>query len=161
MNKSKTIGILFVVLGLVVVVGSAYFIITYSSNVLNAMLDFVTTNDFAKLQNCGVNMPPQFLQLKGELTGVLLPFLYLGLPLLLVVLSLLMFSGGYYYCLGKNEDEGRRAEKVELDLRRQRLEQKHIVVPRRPVPQETQRMSVQEKEELARKAHAGTNDLDP
>lgn len=151
MNRSKLVGILFVVLGMVVVMGSAYLIITYSSNVLNAMLDFVTTNDFAKLQSCGVNLPPQFLQLKEELTDVLLPFLYLGLPLILVILSMLMFAGGYYYRMGKEKDEQEKTEQLELDLRRQRLDQKRLLPKRQR--SEAERMTVQEKEERAKKAH--------
>ncbi|HID72666.1 TPA: hypothetical protein EYP38_01880 [Candidatus Micrarchaeota archaeon] len=113
MNRQKLTAVVLVLLGLVLVVGSAYGVITYSSDVLNSLLDFVTTNDFAKLASCGVNIPDRMLDLKGEVTTIMLPALYLGLPLVLILLSLLMFFGGYYYHRGKQMEliEKRRMER--------------------------------------------------
>jgi len=113
MNRQKLISMLLVLLGIVIVVISAYGVITYTSTVLNSMLDFVTTNDFAKLSQCGVNIPQKMLDLKSELTTVMLPALYLGLPVVLILLSLLMFLGGYYYHRGRQLEliEKRRLER--------------------------------------------------
>lgn len=113
MNKQKFTGILFVVVSFVIIVVSAYFAITYTSGILNGLMDFVTTNDFAKLKNCGVSIPDQMLSWKSELTTILLPSLYLGLPVVLIVNSLLMFFGGYYYHRGKHLElvEKRRMER--------------------------------------------------
>ncbi len=114
MNRQKLIGITLVILGVLLVLGSAYAILSYAGNVLNAMLDFVTTNDMAALQRCGVNMPERLASLKYDITSVLLPALYLGIPLMLVILSLLMFFGGYYYHQGKHREliEKRRMSKA-------------------------------------------------
>jgi len=116
MNKSKMVGFLFVLLGALVIVGSAYVIIAYASSMFSAIVDFVTTNDFAKLQQCGVSPPAQFNKLKNELTTVVLPSLYIGLPLLLVILSFLMFLGGFYYHKGRHEEELRRVEEMEREM---------------------------------------------
>ncbi|MFH1394477.1 MAG: hypothetical protein ABII71_03580 [Candidatus Micrarchaeota archaeon] len=112
MNRQKLTSMLLVLLSLVLVISSAYGVITYTSDVLNSLLDFVTTNDFAKLASCGVNIPEKMLDLKGELTTVMLPALYLGLPVVLILLCLMMFFAGYYYHRGKQMEliEKRRLE---------------------------------------------------
>lgn len=116
MNKSKMVGFLFVLLGVLVIIGAAYVIISYASEMLTAIVDFVTTNDFGKLQNCGVTPPAQFNKLKNDLTTVVLPALYIGLPLLLITLSFLMFLAGFYYHKGRHEDDLRRAEAMEREM---------------------------------------------
>jgi hypothetical protein len=116
MNKSKMVGFLFVLLGALVIVGSAYVIIAYASTMFGAIVDFVTTNDFTKLQQCGVTPPAQFNKLKNELTTVVLPSLYIGLPLLLIILSFLMFLAGFYYHKGRHEEELKRVEEMEREM---------------------------------------------
>lgn len=116
MNKSKMVGFLFVLLGVLVIVGSAYVLISYASEMFGAIVDFVTTNDFTKLQQCGVSPPAQFNKLKNDLTTVVLPSLYIGLPLLLIILSFLMFLGGFYYHKGRHEEELRKVEEMEREM---------------------------------------------
>jgi hypothetical protein len=114
--KNKIISYLFVLLGLVVIVGSAYVIISYASDIFRAIVDFVTTNDYTKLRECGISTPPQFERIKADLTTVILPFMYLGLPLLLVIISMLMFMGGFYHHKAKHEDETRKTEEMEREM---------------------------------------------
>lgn len=116
MNKYKVVCYLFVLLGLIVIVGAAYMIISYSSDILGAIVNFVTTNDFTKLQQCGVNPPPQFSKIRADLTTVILPFMYVGIPLLLIIVSALMFMGGVYYHKGKFEDEAKKHEEMEKQM---------------------------------------------
>ena len=118
MNKSKLTGLLFVVLGALVILGASYVIISYASDMLTAIVDFVTTNDFTKLQQCGIDPPSQFQKLRTELTTMILPSLYIGLPVLLIILSALMFLGGFYYHKGKFEDESRKYESMEREMLR-------------------------------------------
>ncbi len=113
MNKSKVVGFLFVILGILVIVGSAYVIISYASEMMTATVDFVSTNDFSKLQQCGITPPTQFNKLKNDLTTVVLPALYIGLPLVLIILSALMFLAGFYYHKGRHEDELKKVEQLE------------------------------------------------
>jgi len=116
MNRSKMVGFLFVLLGIAVIIASAAVIITYATETLTAIVDFVTTHDFTKLQQCGITPPAQFNKLKNDLTTVVLPSLYIGLPLLLIILSFLMFLGGFYYHKGRHEDELKRAEAMEREM---------------------------------------------
>lgn len=116
MNKSKMVSFLFVLLGLLVIIGSAYVIISYATTMLSAVVNFVTTNDFSKLQQCGVNPPGEFNKLKNDLTTVVLPSLYIGLPLLLIVLSSLMFLAGFYYHKGRHDEEIKKVEQLEKEM---------------------------------------------
>lgn len=112
MNKSKVASILFVVLGLLVVAGSLYVVISYANDLLNAVVKFVTTTDFTKLQQCGVSPPEEFSRIKADFVPLIIPFMYWGLPLIMVVVSLLMFLGGFYFHKGRDEEE--RKKNVEL-----------------------------------------------
>ncbi len=116
MNKSKMVSFLFVILGLLVIVGAAYVIISYMTNMMTAVVNFVTTNDFSKLQQCGVNPPGEFNKLKNDLTTIVLPSLYIGLPLLLIILSSLMFLAGFYYHKGRHDEELKKVEEMEREM---------------------------------------------
>jgi|WetSurMetagenome_2_1015567.scaffolds.fasta_scaffold722717_1 hypothetical protein len=116
MSKYKYVSYLFVVLGLLVIIGAAYVIIQYASGLINAVVDFVTTNDYSKLQQCGVTPPNEFGKLKNEFATLVLPALYIGLPGILIVVSALMFLAGFYYHKGRLEDEARKHEELERDM---------------------------------------------
>ncbi|MEW6035423.1 MAG: hypothetical protein AB1529_02320 [Candidatus Micrarchaeota archaeon] len=116
MSKFKVVSYLFVVLGLLVIVGAAYVIISYASGIIGAVVDFVTTNDFTKLQQCGVTPPSEFAKLKNEFATVILPSLYLGSLLVPLVISGLMFMAGFYYHKGKLEDDSRKSEQMEREM---------------------------------------------
>jgi hypothetical protein len=113
MSKYKMVSYLFILLGVVVFAGSAYLVISYASDILRAVVEFVTTNDYTKLQQCGINPPAQFDKLKGEFATIILPSLYLGPIALFVVISAIMFLAGIYYQRGKVEDEARKHEEIE------------------------------------------------
>lgn len=133
MNKSKLTGILFVILGILVIAISTYLTIAYASDMLNAIVEFVTTNDFSKLEDCGVTPSSLFLKLKNELANLILPSLYVGFPLLLAIISVLMFLGGFYYHRGKQEEEmgeGGGFERAMIHKVVKRLEKEHM--PRSP-----------------------------
>jgi len=116
MSKYKMISYLFLLLGVLIIVGSAYLVISYASDVLGAIVDFVTTNDFTKLHQCGITPPAQFAKIKADLTTVILPFLYVGIPLLLIFLSFVMFQAGFYFHRGKHEDDARKSEELEKEM---------------------------------------------
>ncbi len=116
MGKNKIVSYLFVLLGLLVIVGAAYVIISYVTDVFQAISDFVTTNDYSKLQKCGITPPPQFEKLRADLPTIILPSLYLGMPLLLIIISAIMFLAGYYYHKGRHEDEIKKTQELERKL---------------------------------------------
>ncbi len=113
MSKYKLVSGLFVILGLLVIVGAAYVIIQYATGMINAVVDFVTTNDYSKLQQCGITPPSEFAKVKNEFATLILPTLYIGLPGLLLVVSALMFLAGFYYHRGKLEDDAKKHEELE------------------------------------------------
>ena len=116
MSKYKMVSYLFVLLGVLVFAGTAYLLISYASDILSSIVDFVTTNDYTKLQQCGVTPPTEFNRLKTEFATIILPALYLGPIALFVVLSAIMFMAGMYYHRGKLEDEQSRHEKIEREM---------------------------------------------
>jgi hypothetical protein len=146
MNKHKLIGVLFAILGVLVIVGASYVIISYASGMMTSIVDFVTTNDFTKLQQCGVTPPTEFHKLKNELTTIVLPFLYLGLPALLILLSFLMFLGGFYYHRGRHEDERKRTEEMERHMLRKAVH-KIASVKGAPTPSSEELEEMPEEEE--------------
>ena len=80
------------------------------------MVDFITSNNLSDLQECGVASTSLFSKLKGELAPIILPSLYIGLPLLLVVISILMFLAGFYYNRGKEQEESLQGEQTEREM---------------------------------------------
>ncbi|MEW6748209.1 MAG: hypothetical protein AB1295_00670 [Candidatus Micrarchaeota archaeon] len=116
MNRFKLTSFLFIMLGALVMFGAAYVVISYAQGVIGAIVDFVTTNDFTKLQQCGVNPPGEFNKLKSEFATLILPALYLGIPVLLLVISALMFLAGFYYHKGKLQDDSMKAEQLEREM---------------------------------------------
>jgi len=135
MSKYKLVSYLFVILGLLVITGASYIIVMYATGLINAVVDFVTTNDHSKLQQCGVSPPTEFAKLKNEFATLVLPALYLGIPAVLIVVSALMFLAGTYYYRGKLEDEGRKHEELERQMVHKivkKMETERVPAPSKP-----------------------------
>ncbi|MDD5171453.1 MAG: hypothetical protein PHF60_00260 [Candidatus ainarchaeum sp.] len=152
MNRYKLMSYFFILLGVIVVVGSLYVIITYASDLINAIVNFVTTNDYSKLQQCGVSYPPQFDKLKAEFATMILPALFIGLPLLLIVLSALMFMAGFHYRWGKFQDDSRKHEELKQELvhkirRRMEGEKAEALQPKAPTGKAAPEEAEEEQEE--------------
>ena len=116
MSKFKLISYLFIVLGLLVIIAASYVIFQYTTGMINAIVDFVTTNDYSKLQQCGITPPAEFAKVKNDFATVILPALYLGFPGLLIVVSALLFLSGFYYHKGKLEDDSTKHEQLEREM---------------------------------------------
>ncbi len=116
MNKYKLMSYLLILLGIVVIVGSGYMIYSYSSTIISAIVNFISTNDYSKLQQCGVNTPPEFNKVKADFATVILPFFYVGLPVVLILVSYLMFMAGFYFHRGKQEDDAKKHEQLEREM---------------------------------------------
>ena len=122
MNKNKILSWLMILLAVIVSVGSIFVLISYATDILKAVVDFITQNDLKKLASCGAVFPSQFDTIKNDFTALLLPALYYGTPLLLLLVSLLMFCAGYFYSKGKSEDESKKREDIERDMVRKATE---------------------------------------
>jgi hypothetical protein len=79
MGNYKIVSYLFVLLGLILIAGTAYMILSYP-------------------------------------TTSILPFMYIGVPLMLAIVSVLMFMGGVYYHRGKSDDEQKKHEDLEREV---------------------------------------------
>ncbi len=115
MNPSKFMGMVLGIIGMVLLVGSIYFAITYVGAIMNAMIDFVATNGGA-ISRCGITIPDEIVQLKDQVATTILPAIYLGIPLAVVVISAVMFAGGYYYGRGSIVDEMKRERRHEEEV---------------------------------------------
>ncbi len=122
MNKNKILSCLFVILGLIVIIGSIFVLVSYATDILNAVVNFVTSNDLPKLAQCGAVIPSEFSNIKADFTSLLLPMLYYGVPVLLLVVSVLMFLSGYFYNKGRQEDEARKKDEIEREMIRKAAE---------------------------------------
>ncbi len=116
MNRYKLISYLLILLGVVVIVGSGFLIFSYASTIISAIVNFISTNDYSKLQQCGVNTPPEFNKVKADFATVILPFFYVGLPVLLIIVSYLMFMAGFFYHRGKQDDDAKKHEQLEREM---------------------------------------------
>jgi hypothetical protein len=108
-------GMILGIIGVVLLVGSIYFAISYVGAIMNTMIEFVATNSGA-ISRCGITMPDEIVQLKDQVATTILPALYLGIPLAVVVISAVMFAGGYYYGRGSIVDEMKRERKHEEEM---------------------------------------------
>ena len=136
--RNKLASITLGVVGAVLVIGSLYFGITYVSYLGKAMIDFLAANDLQTLNSCGIVVPPAFIQMSEEFPSIL-PVLYLGIPVLLAVISLVMFGSGYYY--GKHN--------MGMDEESKKEREEHI---QREVEKRTGAKPATEAEKTARKA---------
>jgi hypothetical protein len=83
---------------------------------MNAIVTFVSSNDISKLDKCGMTIPPEFIKLKTDLATLILPFMYIGMPVILIVVGVLMFLGGFYYNKSRFEDEKSKKDQMEREM---------------------------------------------
>lgn len=93
-------GILVLVVILMIAI-STFAVVTYATGVLNTIMAFASSDQIAKMQSCGITAPPELFRLQADVSGILLPAIYVGLPGLMVIIAILMFIAGYYYGNGK------------------------------------------------------------
>lgn len=121
MNASKFMGVALGIVGVALLAGGIYVAMSYIGAIINATIDFVTTNSVA-ISRCGITVPNEIMQLKNQLATTILPAIYLGIPLAVVVISAVMFAGGYFYGKGSFEEqvetERKRKEEVEAEVQR-------------------------------------------
>lgn len=115
MNRSKFLGLVLGVLGVALLGGGIYMAMTYLGTILNAMVDFISANSGA-ISNCGISVPPMFLELKDQLATTIIPGVYLGVPLAVILISVIMFAGGYFYGRGSFQDQLSQERKHEEEM---------------------------------------------
>ena len=116
MDRNKAISGILLASGIAVIICVLYFVLSYAGQTMNAITNFVATNDFTKLKDCGVTFPDQFDKVKSDLSTVILPFIYLGLPLIFIIVSSLMFFGGRYYQRARQEEDREKEKPKAIEL---------------------------------------------
>lgn len=97
MGKHNTLSGIIVMLVILMIAASTFMVVTYVTGVLNAALAFASSEKIAKMQACGITAPPELYKLQADIPSLVLPAIYVGLPGLMVILSILMFIAGHFY----------------------------------------------------------------
>lgn len=109
--KDKVLSWIFLAVGIVIILASVYAVLLFSGSVLSAIVDFVANNDLNKIKSqCAAYIPSQFEDIKRDFATLILPMLYLGVPVTLIVLSALMYQAGYHR---RKAEEGEREKPLE------------------------------------------------
>jgi hypothetical protein len=127
-------GMILGLVGVVLLAGSIYLAITYLGDILNAMVEFVTNNSSA-ISRCGVTVPEKIVQLRDDVATTILPGIYLGVPLAVIIISVIMFAGGYLYGKGSYQDQLNRDRKQERAIEEE-VERRIVRKKQKPKPVE-------------------------
>jgi|GEM_PF-1596275 len=103
MKKNKLISLVLAVIGAVAVLGGLYLVVSYLSYFGQGMIQFVSVNNVDTISRCGIVVPDMFLQLRDQFATAIVPLLYLGFPIAVILISVIWFLSGYY--LGKSRIE--------------------------------------------------------
>jgi len=121
MNRTKFMGMVLGLIGVILLAGGIYFAISYVGNILDATVEFYTTNS-GEISRCGIRVPDEVVELKDQVATTILPGVYLGVPLAVIIISVIMFAGGYFYGRGSYQDqineEKKHKEEVEEEVER-------------------------------------------
>jgi hypothetical protein len=114
MNKNKVISLILAAVGTVFVIGGLYFTISYLNTLGQGVIDFVSVNNVNTISRCGITVPEKFIEFRDNFATAILPALYLGFPIAVILISVIMFLSGYYF--GKCRVE----EELEKEVRKQK-----------------------------------------
>jgi len=121
--KNKILAVVLGLVGAVLVVASLYFAISYLSYLGKVVIEFFSANNMDNLASCGIVVPSAFTDMRDQFPTTILPMLYLGIPLLVVAISFIMFGSGYFF--------GKHSMEREAEAHRQREEHIQREVERR------------------------------
>ena len=134
MNRTKFMGMILGLVGVILLAGGIYFAISYVGSILNATVEFYTTNS-GEISRCGISVPDEVVQLKDQVATTILPGVYLGVPLAVIIISVIMFAGGYFYGRGSYQDQVNREKKHEEEVE-QEVERRIVRKKQRPKKEE-------------------------
>jgi hypothetical protein len=138
--KNKLVSLVFGAVGVIILIASLYYTISYLSYVGGVVIEFLSTNNVREITDCGVNVPYEFIEIRDQFPSTILPTLYLGLPVILILISVSMFVSGYFF--GKHklemeiEGEISKQEEIEREVERRTGKKKPEARKEEPAPQE-------------------------
>ena len=97
MGKNNTISSILVLVVILMIATSVFLVVNYVTGILAAAAAFAKTDQFAKLQACGITPPIALVTLEADIPVLLLPAIYVGFPSLMIITAILMFIAGHYY----------------------------------------------------------------
>jgi hypothetical protein len=101
MGKNNTISGVLVLAVILMIAASVFMVVNYVTEILTAAASFAASDQYAKLEACGVRPPIEMVTLQADIPALLLPAIYVGFPSLMIIISILMFIAGYYYGGGR------------------------------------------------------------
>lgn len=148
MNRNKFMGIILGLAGLLILVGGLFLAISYLGTLMKGMIDFISANA-NRISQCGITVPDMFVELRDQFATLILPMLYLGIPVAVIVISVLMFYGGYFFGRGSLQDEmkdkSKKEEEIETEVERRVGTKKKP--EKEPEEEEPEEMEEEEPEE--------------
>ncbi len=116
MKKNKLIGIILGAIGAILVMGGLYFAIYYLNYFGQGLIEFISVNNVDTISRCGIVVPDMFLQLRDQFSTSVLPVLYIGFPLAVIITAGIMFLSGYYFGRSSHEEDLESVEKREKEI---------------------------------------------
>lgn len=122
MKKNKFVSLVLAVIGALLVIGGLYFLASYLSYFGQGLIDFVSVNNVETISRCGIVVPDMFLQLRDQFATVIVPLLYLGIPVAVILISVIWFLSGYYFGKSRIQEdldfESRRKQEIEKEVQK-------------------------------------------
>ncbi len=149
MLKNKIMSYILSIIGTVIVIGGLYLLISYLSFIGKGAIDFVSVNNVDTISRCGIVVPDMFIQLRDQFATIVVPVLYLGIPVVMILVSIVWFFSGYYFGRYSVEEdlamEMRKKQEIKQEVEK-RLKGKN---PSRKVqePEEEEEEPEEEEEE--------------
>ncbi len=146
MKKNKFVSLVLAVIGALLVIGGLYFLASYLSYFGQGLIDFVSVNNVETISRCGIVVPDMFLQLRDQFATVIVPLLYLGIPVAVILISVIWFLSGYYFGKSRIQEdldyESRRKKEIEEEVQKRVGGKKS-----KPVEEEYEEVEEEEPEE--------------
>lgn len=114
--KNKLMAILFGVIGVIVVLACLYEAVTYLGFIGKALIEFFSPGNISAMNGCGISTPQEFIDIRNQLPTMLLPAIYIGIPVALILISAFMFASGYFYGKHKIEQGMKDSEKRKKEV---------------------------------------------
>ncbi len=112
----KMISTLLILLTVAIIAVSTFFVLSFLTMIMSSVVNFASSYESTKLYACGINAPPEFYQLKND-APTFLPILYLGFPILLILIAVISYIAGTHHGSSENESLHKHDEKVREKMR--------------------------------------------
>jgi len=117
--------------------------VTYLGFIGKALIEFFSAGNIQSMNECGITTPQEFVDIRNQLPTTLLPAIYIGIPVSLILISALMFFSGYFF--------GKHTVEIELDAHIKREDEIEDEIKRRTGKKKEQHSKETEKTKKGKK----------